>query len=112
MSYHPELAPRRRSWLIATPLIVVVLLGAGWSGFWYYAASQAEARIADWQAQQAGAGRAFSCGKQAVGSYPFRIEARCTDPTVELRGGTTPIVIKARQILAVAQVYQPDLLIA
>src|SRR5437762_4373548 len=40
MTYHAELAPRRRSWLIATPLILVLALAAAWSGFWYYAAGQ------------------------------------------------------------------------
>ena len=112
MSYHPELAPRRRSWLIATPLIVVLLLAVGWSGFWYYAASQAEARIADWQAQQAGAGRAFSCGKQAVGGYPFRIEARCTDVSVELKDTQPPLALKLKEILVVSQIWDPKLFIA
>ena len=112
MSYHPELAPRRRPWLIATPLIVVLLLAVGWSGFWYYAASQADARIADWQAQQAGAGRAFSCGKQAVGGYPFRIEARCTDVSVELKDTQPPLALKLKEILVVSQIWDPKLFIA
>jgi hypothetical protein len=112
MSYHPELSPSRRSWLIATPLIVVLLLALGWSGFWYYAASQAEARIADWQAQQAGAGRAFSCGKQAVGGYPFRIEARCTDVSVELKDTQPPLALKLKEILVVSQIWDPKLFIA
>src|ERR1044072_9424302 len=113
MSYHPELAPRRRGrWLIATPLIVVLLLGLGWSGFWYYAATQAEARIADWQAQQAGVGRTFSCGKQGVGGYPFRIEARCTDVSVELKDTQPPVALKLKEILVVSQVWDPKLFIA
>ena len=112
MTYHPELAPRRRSWLIATPLIVVLLLAVGWTGVWYYAASEAEARMADWQAQQARAGRAFSCGTQAVGGYPFRIEVRCTDVTVELKDTQPPLAIKLKEILVVAQVWDPKLLIA
>ncbi|MGB9366066.1 MAG: DUF2125 domain-containing protein [Xanthobacteraceae bacterium] len=112
MSYHPDLAPRRRSWLIATPLIVVLLLGVGWSGFWYYAASQAEARINAWQAQQAGAGRAFSCGRQAVGGYPFRIEARCTDVSVELKDTQPPLALRLKEILVISQIWDPKLIIA
>jgi len=112
MTYHPELAPRRRSWLIATPLVVVVLLAIGWSGFWYYAAGQAETRISAWQAQQASAGRVFSCGKQAVGGFPFRIEARCTDVAVDLKDTQPPVAVRLKEILVVSQVWDPKLFIA
>ena len=84
MTYHAELAPRRRPWLIAMPLVIVLLLGAVWSGVWYYAAGEAETRMNDWQAQQAKAGRVFACGTQTVGGFPFRIEVRCDE-----RGGGT-----------------------
>ena len=54
MTYHAEFAPRRgRSWLIATPLILVLALAAGWSALWFYASGEAETRINAWQAQQA-----------------------------------------------------------
>ena len=112
MTYHPELAPHRRSWLIATPLMLVVALGIAWSGFWYWAAGQAETRINDWQAQQASAGRVFTCGKQTVGGYPFRIEARCTDVSVEVKDARTPVALKLKEILVVSQVWDPKLFIA
>jgi len=112
MTYHPELAPRRRSWLIATPLMLVIVLGIAWSGFWYYAAGQAETRIGAWQAQQAAAGRMFSCGRQSVGGFPFRIEARCTDVAVELKDTQPPLALKLKEILVVSQVWDPKLFIA
>ena len=112
MSYHPELEPRRRRWLIATPLILVIVLGIAWSGFWYWAASQAETRINAWQAQQAAAGRVFTCGKQSVGGFPFRIEARCADVTVELKDTQPPLALKLEEILVVSQVWDPKLFIA
>ena len=112
MTYHAELAPRRRPWLIATPLALVVLLAAVWSGVWYYAARDAEARINDWQAQQARAGRAFSCGTQKVGGFPFRIEVRCADAVVELKDTQPPVTARLKEILVVAQVWDPKLLIA
>ena len=112
MSYHPELEPRRRRWLIATPLILVIVLGIAWSGFWYWAASQAETRINAWQAQQAAAGRVFTCGKQSVGGFPFRIEARCADVTVELKDTQPPLALKLKEILVVSQVWDPKLFIA
>lgn len=112
MTYHAELAPRRRPWLIATPLLLVVVLAAAWSGVWYYAAREAEARVNDWQAQQAKAGRVFSCGSQTVGGFPFRIEVRCADAAAELKDTQPPVALKLKEILVVSQVWDPKLLIA
>ena len=107
-----DLKPRRRPWLIATPLILVLVLGAAWTGVWFYAAGEAEKRMNAWREQQARAGRVFGCGTQAVGGFPFRIEVRCTGATVELKDTQPPIAIKLKEILAVAQVWDPKLLIA
>jgi len=112
MTYHADLAPRRRPWLIATPLVLVLALAAAWSGVWYYAAGEAEARVNDWQAQQAKAGRVFSCGSQKVGGFPFRIEVRCGDVAVELKDTQPPLAIKLKEIHVVSQVWDPKLLIA
>src|SRR3954471_18804952 len=112
MTYHAELAPRRRPWLIALPLVLVVLLAVAWSGFWYYASRDAWARINDWQAQQARAGRVFSCGSQSVGGFPFRIEVRCGDVAIELKDTQPAVALKLAQILVVSQIWDPKLLIA
>jgi len=113
MTYHAELAPRRgRSWLVATPLIFVLVLAAAWSGLWFYASGEAETRINAWQAEQAKAGRTFACGNQAVGGFPFRIEVRCTKVSVELKDAQPPIALKLNEILIVTQVWQPTMLIA
>jgi len=112
MTYHADLAPRRRPWLIATPLILLLVLAAVWSGVWYYAAGAAEARVNDWQAQQAKAGRVFSCGSQKVGGFPFRIEVRCGDVAVELKDTQPPLAIKLKEIHVIAQVWDPKMLIA
>jgi hypothetical protein len=112
MTYHAELAPRRRPWLIAIPLIVVLLLGAIWTGVWFYAAREAETRMDAWLAQQARGGRVFACGSRTVGGYPFRIEVRCTNASAELRDAQPPLAIKLKEVLAVAQVWDPKLLIA
>jgi hypothetical protein len=112
MTYHDDLRPRRKPWLIAAPLILVLVLAAAWSGVWFYASSEAETRINDWQAQQAKAGRVFTCGSQTVGGFPFRIEVRCRNTIAELKDTQPPIAIRLKQILVVAQVWDPKLLIA
>lgn len=112
MSYHAELGPRRKPWLIALPLAIVIALGVAWTALWFYAAGEAETRLNDWQAQQAKGGRAFTCGNRAVGGFPFRIEVRCADAGVELKDTQPPIAIRLKEILAVAQVWDPKLIIA
>jgi hypothetical protein len=112
MTYHADLAPRRRPWLIATPLILVLVLAAVWCGVWFYARGEAETRINEWQAQQAKAGRVFTCGTQTVGGFPFRIEVRCADAAIELKDTQPPIALKVKEILVVAQIWDPKLLIA
>ena len=111
-SFHEHLAPRRGRWLIAAPLMLVIALGIAWTGVWYYAAGRAHTLIESWRTEQAKAGRAFTCGSQTVGGYPFRIEVRCADAGVELRDTQPPVAIKLKQILVVAQVWDTKLLIA
>jgi hypothetical protein len=111
MTYHEALKPRRRPWLIATPLILVLVLGAAWTGVWFFAAGEAEKRLNAWREQQARAGRVFGCGTQVIGGYPFRIELRCTGATAELQDTRPPLAIRLKEILTVAQVWDPKLLI-
>jgi hypothetical protein len=112
MTYHDEFRPSRRPWLIATPLAIVVALGAAWTVLWFYAADAAEAGLNDWRAQQAKIGRTFTCGTQEIGGYPFRIEVRCAAAAAELKDTQPPLSIKVSQVLAVAQVWDPKLIIA
>ena len=112
MTYHAELAPRPRRWPIFAPLILVLVLAAAWSGFWVFAARSARAQVEDWRAQQAKAGRVFTCGTETFGGYPFRIEVRCIDAGAELKDTQPPIVLKLKEIVVVAQVYDPKLIIA
>lgn len=107
-AYEP---PRRRAWIYA-PLVLVVLLGLVWSAFWLYAARQAETTIAAWIEREAKAGRAHSCGSRTIGGYPFRIEMHCRDLRIGLRGLAQPVVLESAGLLAVAQIYEPDLVIA
>jgi hypothetical protein len=104
-------APRRSRWIVA-PLAVVVVLALVWTGVWFYAARTADDMAAQWIAREAALGRVYTCASRSVAGYPFRIELTCSDPAVELRGQGPAVTLKARQILAVAQVYQPNLVIA
>jgi hypothetical protein len=106
----PE-AVRRSRWIQA-PLILVGVLAVGWTALWFYAARQADSLIAAWVEREAQVGRVYACATRSIGGYPFRIELHCAAPSLELRGGTVPVVLKARDLHAVTQVYQPGLVIA
>lgn len=102
---------KRRPWLIATPLAVIIVLALGWSAFWFVAASRANSAIAEWREREAQAGRAFTCASQSIGGFPFRLEVQCGDPNVELRNLSPEVILAARSALVAAQVYDPTLLI-
>ena len=42
-----------RPWLIALPTVGLVLLAVGWSGFWYFSASKAQASLDEWRSREA-----------------------------------------------------------
>jgi hypothetical protein len=113
-------APRRRPlWRLFIMPVLLLVAAAGWSGFWFFAASQVEVKADAWRAQEAKSGRVYDCGKRSVAGYPFRLEIRCSDASVSLRSQTAeqaatqaPITAKLGEILVVAQIWDPKLVIA
>lgn len=103
----------RRGLFIAPALLLI--LAAAWSGFWFYAASQAETAADAWRAQEAKSGRIYDCAKRSIAGFPFRFEVQCSGASVSLVSQTasrTPFTAKLDNILVVAQVYDPKLVIA
>ena len=114
------LAPRRRPlWRLFILPVLLLVAAAAWSAFWWFAASQVEVRADAWRAQEAKSGRVYDCDKRSVAGFPFRLEVRCSGASVALRSQTAgqaatqaPITAKLGEILVVAQIYDPKLLIA
>jgi hypothetical protein len=102
---------RRRRWPIYLPLALVGVLAALWTAAWFAIAARAPDAIAQWRAREAGAGILFGCGTQSIAGFPFRIEVRCSDPSVELADTAPPLAFKAADALFAWQVYQPALVI-
>jgi hypothetical protein len=110
-------APRRRPlWRLFIAPLLLVVAALAWSAFWFYAASQVDVQADAWRAREAKSGRVFDCVKRSVAGYPFRLEIRCDDASVSLisqtAGAQVPITAKLGEILVVAQVYDPKLVIA
>jgi hypothetical protein len=108
--------PAKRSrWLLFVMPAVLVVLAIGWTVFWFYASSQVGAQFDRWRTREAQSGRVYDCGRLSVGGYPFRFEVRCKDATVDLISQTANRKFgkgQLTEILAVAQIYNPRLLIA
>jgi hypothetical protein len=97
--------------------VLVLVAAIAWSAFWFYAASQVDETVDAWRAREAKSGRVYDCAKRSVGGFPFRFEVRCSGASVALAAQTagvsqTPVTARLGDILVVAQVYDPKLLIA
>jgi hypothetical protein len=114
------LAPRRRPlWRLFFMPVLLLIAAAAWSVFWFYSASQVDITADAWRAREAQSGRVYDCARRSVAGYPFRLEVRCDGASVSLISQTAgqtpsepPITAKLGEILVVAQVYDPKLLIA
>ena len=114
------LAPRRRPlWRLFIMPVLLLIAAAGWSAFWFFAASQVDVKADAWRAQEAKAGRVYDCARRTVAGFPFRLEVRCDGASVSLASqtagqaaGEAPVTFKLGEILVVAQIYDPKLLIA
>jgi hypothetical protein len=112
------LAPRRRSlWRLFIMPVLVLVAALAWSAFWFYAASKVDETADAWRAREAKSGRVYECAKRSLAGFPFRFEVSCSGASVALVSQTagasqTPVTARLSEILAVAQVYDPKLLIA
>jgi hypothetical protein len=114
------LTPRRRPlWRLFIMPVLLLIAAAAWSAFWFFAASQVDVRADAWRAQEAKSGRVYDCARRSVAGFPFRLEVRCDGASVSLVSQTAgqvatqaPITAKLGEILVVAQIYDPKLLIA
>ena len=101
--------PRLFSLIVAT-FVVVAALAAGWSLLWYYAADVANRTLTGWVQREADAGRTYTCGKQVIDGFPFRIRARCVDASAVVSTAQGPVTVHAGTISFTAPIYHPTLL--
>lgn len=114
MSIDPTAAlrPRRSSRRIFIPTLLLLVIAAGWSAFWWYAAGKAEQVWNEVVARQAERGVVIACKERTFGGFPFRFEAFCTGPSVDVTRDERRVSVKAGAFRLVAQIYQPNKLIA
>ncbi|WP_243370375.1 DUF2125 domain-containing protein [Microvirga solisilvae] len=102
-----ETTRRSRFWLY-TPFILLLLVAIAWSVAWFVIRGRAADALDGWLAQEAQRGRQWACADRTITGYPFRIEIVCG--TLQLKQGA--VTASFGRTEAVAQVYQPRLVIA
>ena len=111
-------APRKQKlWRLFLMPVLLLVAAIAWSGFWFYAASKVDETVDAWRAREAKSGRVYDCARRSVAGFPFRFEVSCSGASVALVSQTAgvpqaPITARLGNILVVAQVYDPKLLIA
>jgi hypothetical protein len=96
-----------RFWLY-TPLVLLLLVAVAWSVAWFFIRNRAAEMLDGWLAAEAQKGRQWTCTDRTIAGYPFRIEIVCD--TLALKQGAVNASFGRTE--AVAQVYQPRLVIA
>jgi hypothetical protein len=102
---------RRRTWPLFVPALILLVVAAAWSAFWYSAANEAQRRIAEWLEREARLGRIYSCASQSIAGYPFRIEVKCDRAQAALNNLRPALSLELSDVHVAAQIYQPTLLI-
>ena len=102
------MARSRSSLGIFTPLMLILVAGLTWGAAWFFLANVAEDRIADTLKQASARGWTLSCGDQALGGFPFRIEFDCNAPQLAIETARSRVTVKSQQLKLVALVYNLD----
>jgi hypothetical protein len=103
--------PRRGLWPIFAVVAALVVLAAGWSALWYYAANVADRTLAGWVEREAAGGRIYTCGSEGISGFPFRIQTHCTEAAATLNTIQPPLAVAAQDITFTAQVFRPTRLV-
>ncbi|NBS02443.1 MAG: DUF2125 domain-containing protein, partial [Rhizobiales bacterium] len=95
--------------LVVIPLVLVGLLAAGWSAFWYQQVGKFETRLDELIEREASLGKQWTCAQRKIGGFPFRLEATCGATSLVLKDAGLSLGIGT--VRAVAQAYDPSLMI-
>ncbi|MEM1047577.1 MAG: DUF2125 domain-containing protein [Pseudomonadota bacterium] len=87
--------------------LAVVVIFAGWSAFWWFAASTVDEASADAIRNAGSRGMVVECGDRVVRGWPFRLTLVCDGALLE----TPDHRVASDGLRAVAQVYDPTHLI-
>lgn len=100
-----------RFWLYA-PFVLLALLAAGWTGFWFVVRGRVIDAVDTALAKEQGLGRSWTCTDRTVTGFPFRVELRCGALALTSARWGEAVRVQTGPALAVGQIYTPNLVIA
>ena len=100
--------PSRLGLYLMPGLIIVLCIAV--SAWWMVATRIVDDRFSQWISNEAIAGRQWSCANRSMAGFPFRIELRCDGLALVTTQGQ-PKSLSIGGFLAIAQMYQPSLVI-
>lgn len=91
-------------------LVVLIVVGLGWSALWYTASFAAGAGLAKIEQRSAASGTPISCSEQQISGYPFHMQVSCAKAVIASNGAGLSAVIDS--VKSVALLYKPGHVIA
>ncbi len=98
----------RSPWRFAIPVVVFLLVLAGWGAAWVYIRGVVDANFDDWIAKEAAAGRIHECRERTYGGFPFHVELTCRRPVFRWDAPEGKITTRIERFTAVALIYRPE----
>lgn len=100
-----------RVWLYA-PFLLLALLAAGWTGFWFVVRGRVIDAVDTALAKEQSRGRSWTCAERNVTGFPFRVELRCASLALTSARWGEAVRLQTGPALAIGQIYTPNLVIA
>jgi hypothetical protein len=98
--------------ILLAPVLLLGLMAAGWSVFWFVARNGVVGALDDFVSNQAELGRHWTCPGRSVGGFPFRFEIRCEQPGFSGLTPNGPVEASVARFVALAQAYAPNHVLA
>ena len=97
-------SPNRKYLLLG---LLVTLIFAGWSVFWYISYSKTQDLVDKLMARQIDGAPLITCTDQQLGGYPFRLHLTCS--SYQINDARSGWFIQGGPLRAIWQVYAPNL---
>lgn len=96
---------KKPSWQIIAPLLLVMVLAAGWSVYWLVASARAMDMLDQVLAREKAKGLEISCARREMGGYPFKFLLTCDKLNIIRQTPLRQTGVTAQRLVVVVQAY-------